>query len=155
MANMAKRDTIIINRYPKGRAGKHSSVTVESEPLTINLDAADLGKGPAEAIKGKVQREIRGITAHAASSTIAKRRREGRSGSRLFNDTGKLAAGLEVRQTGDLYETVAPRDRLGDPELIARLAEEADIGASDLVKDRKVRDAIKDSAEGMVKKGRG
>ncbi len=101
------------------------SVTIKAEPILINLDPVRLGQGPAFAIRDALRRSIKNIAAFAAESTRKRRERSarefarggasatrryagGRTGAtppnqsgRMFNDAGRLADNLEVRQTGE------------------------------------------------------
>lgn len=96
--------------------------TIKAEPILHDFNALRLGKGPAEAIRNLVQRQIKGIGEFAAVATREKRERAvdalargarwaqrrysgGRTGTtppntsqRKFNDSGRLADGLEVRE---------------------------------------------------------
>lgn len=153
-----KQETIILNDYKKSpaRAGRHRSVSIKSEPLEHTFDDAELGRGPAQAIRDKVAAEIRSITEQAAASTIAKRRRDGRTSTRLFNDTGKLAQGLRVEQDGETFATVAPSGRLAGETagLLERLRGLVDVSARALAQDRKVREAIQAGPGLIIRKRR-
>ena len=157
--HMASKDRVIINDYSKYKSGRSRgrvSVETTSEPLEHTFDPVKLGKGPAEAIKDAVAEEIRGITEQASANTIAQRRKAGRTGTKLFNDTGRLARGLAVKLVGSEYQTVAPKDRLTGltGELAAELVELVDISGKDLVKDRAVRKEIQAGPGLIIRKMR-
>lgn len=149
------RDTTINNPLKVRKPGR-VSIEVKSEPIRHNFDEVALGKGPAEAIRALVESQIRSISKVVAKSTLAKRRAKGITSSRLYNATGKLAKGLSVALVGKEYQTRAPRDRLtGETaELVPELLDVAEIDARELVKDRRVQDAIRASWAKMVSKGR-
>lgn len=156
---MASKNTVILNDYNgrKGKIGKgRVSVEVTAEPLIHNFDEKKLGKGPAEAIRDAVEKAIKTISEQAASSTLAKRRAQGISSSKLFNATGRLARFLRVAETRDGYETRSAPDRLVrlPADVIRRLFETAEIEAEDLVKIREVKAAIQESVGVLVTKGR-
>jgi formylmethanofuran dehydrogenase subunit E len=75
------------------------SVGVRAEPITVDTD--DAGDGVADAIATAIADGIRGVTATT----------KGKS-HRLFNDTGRLANGITVERSGDVYAIVPPPDRL-------------------------------------------
>jgi len=105
----------------KGTSSRFT-VTIKSEPLVHVFDERQLGKGPAEAIREVLWKGIRGIEEFAALATVKRRERArralaagtgsavrrydgGRTGRkepgqtvRVFNDSGRLADGLEVRE---------------------------------------------------------
>jgi hypothetical protein len=154
-----KRNTVILNEYKSrsgASSGRHRSISIKSEPLVHTFDDAELGRGPAEAIRAKVEREIRGITEQVAPSTQAKRRAKGILGTKLFNATGRLASGLTVRQDGQTFSTVAPQGRLtGEaPGLVEKLLELVAIRPADLLKDKGVREAIAAGPGVIIRKGR-
>lgn len=156
---MPKKDVIILNDYKaqnRKLSGGRVGVKVTAEPLIHDFDAQKLAHGPAQAIRDRVEKAIKSITEPSAASTIARRRRAGISGSKLFNATGRLARGLFVAEAGDGYETRAPADRLtGLPrDVVSRLFEVAGISAKELVKDRDVRKAIELTPGVMIRKGR-
>jgi hypothetical protein len=134
-----KQETIILNDYgsgsglsgairrrtsAKGKTTDRVSVNIKSEPLVHTFDDAALGAGPAAAIRDAFEAAIKGITAIASPSTIARRNHArqalangtapksivkrysgGRTGTkppktsvRLFNDSDRLSEGLFVRQ---------------------------------------------------------
>lgn len=92
------------------------TVTIKAEPVIVNLDPILLGKEPALRIAKKIASRIRDIGAVAAPATIKRRKAAlesatpgrrytgGRMGfmnpgqtARLFNDSGRLAAGIFAR----------------------------------------------------------
>ena len=105
----------------KGTTSRYT-VTVSGDSLVHNFDDVALGAGPAEAIRNVLRDKVRAIVAVAAPSTLANRQRAkaalqrgaswavkrysgGRTGTkepgqtvRLFNDSGRFADGLFVRQ---------------------------------------------------------
>lgn len=134
-----KQETIILNDYSpgsgltssirrrtsaKGKTTDRVSVEIKSEPLVHVFDDVALGAGPAQAIRDAFEAAIKGITAIASPSTIARRNRArealangtadkatvkrysgGRTGAkppkksvRMFNDSDRLSEGLFVRQ---------------------------------------------------------
>lgn len=98
------------------------TMTIKAEPIVHDFDKLKLGQGPAIAIRDLIRRQIKAIGAFAKPGTIAKREAAvralargadwaqrrysgGRTGTkepntswRLFNDSGRLADGLEVRE---------------------------------------------------------
>jgi hypothetical protein len=96
--------------------------TIKAEPILHDFNGLRLGKAPAEAIRDLLRRQIKAIGEFAALPTRAKRERAvgalsrgadwakrrysgGRTGTtqpntsgRMFNDSGRLADGLEVRE---------------------------------------------------------
>ncbi len=98
-------------------------VVVTAEPLTVELDELELGKGPATAIATAVGKGIAAIASSASPATIRRRRSDGITSTRLFNATGKLAAGIRAAAAGDGYEITAPADRLSEPGMAEQLAE--------------------------------
>jgi hypothetical protein len=105
----------------KGTSSRYT-LTIEAEPIMHDLSETHLGEGPAETIAAVIKQQIKGITAIAAPSTLLKRRSAakalakgtpyavkrysgGRTGTtapsgsvRLFNDSGRLADGILVKQ---------------------------------------------------------
>lgn len=121
------QDVIVINEGFQERRRTTSTgtksrytITVTAEPIIHNFSEEKLGEGPAEAIKAAIVKQIKGITEVANLSTIKRRQSAARSiqagktdarysggrigamppsGSvRLFNDSGRLADGIFVRQ---------------------------------------------------------
>jgi hypothetical protein len=98
------------------------TMTIKAEPILHNFNGLKLGKAPAEAIRDLLRRQIKAIGEFAALPTREKRERAvdalsrgadwarrrysgGRTGvtppntsGRKFNDSGRLADGLEVRE---------------------------------------------------------
>ena len=150
---MVKPTVVILNGYKKT---KGPGISVKSQPLVHTFDHKKMGKGPAAAIRDVVERAIKSISEEASAGTISKRRRAGRMGRQLFNDTGKLARALFVAEKGEAFETRAPADRLRDlpADVLARLFDVAAIKPKDLVKDKAVRAAIKASARSIIVKKR-
>jgi len=155
-----KKDRVTINEYKslkrRKNPGQTVSIRVKSEPLVHTFDEDELARGPAEAIRDVVADQIRAIDENAAQSTIAKRRREGRTGTRLFNDSGKLADELKVVKSGDTFETRVGPSRLtgATRDLVSRLFELVKIGSRDLMKDKTVREEVAKGKRKIISKGR-
>ncbi len=116
------------------------TVTIKAQPIALTFSAKELGAAPAEAIRQHLSDAIKGITEVAKPATILARRKAleafrrgegwatrrysgGRTGAtppdptkvRLFNDSGRLANGISVRNSGDDSWTVnVPANRF-DP----------------------------------------
>lgn len=106
---------------------KHGNVTVtiEADELEIEVDPAELGRAPAQAIARGIGVGIRSVSAQANPGTIRKRRAQGISSTTRWNATGRLASSIEAQQQADgSYAIVAAGDRLQAPELLERLAED-------------------------------
>lgn len=102
---------------PFASRGTHTSVEVKAETITVELDARQIGDGPAHTIRDAIARGIRGITELASAATLRRRKAEHPPSSRtaLFNDSGRLASGLGVNAAPDgSWNVTAPPDRL-DP----------------------------------------
>ena len=109
----------------KGKVKEWVTLEISAEPLIHMFDDSALGRGPAEAIRDALEKAIKNIGKTAVSATIARRNsartalaggnapksvlkrytggrigtKPPKSGSvRLFNDSGRLAEGLSVRQ---------------------------------------------------------
>ena len=149
---MDRRNPVILNDY-KSTKGKTISQEVKTELIEIDLDAEELAKGPAEAIKDAVADAIKGISKNASKSTLSSRRRLGITGTKLFNATGKLLRGLKVVKNKGSYETVAPSGRLSGDEakLVPLLFEEADLDGKDLMGERGVKKAVEETTAEMIK----
>ena len=119
-------DTFFTRRTGTTSAGNarkpRYTVEVRSQPLLIDLDEYMLGAKPAEAIRGIVADQIRHISEVASAATLAQRAKAatqfsaglpsalkrysgGRIGpmapnqsDKLFNDSGRMAEGVFVRQ---------------------------------------------------------
>lgn len=152
---MSKRATYTINKSMRKTKGSNS-IEIKAEPLVHTIDDAELGKGPAEAIRDYVAAQIESIKDRASASTIAKRRRAGRLGTKLWNDTGALLKGLVVGKSGDSYQTRVTGDRLtGDTaKLAGELLAKIDISGPDLLRDKGVREAIAAGPGLMIRKKR-
>lgn len=114
--------------------GKHTSVQVTGTSLVVEIDEQALALEVAEA--------------HAKSVVQQMRMQPGGK----WHKTGHLIAGLAVRSDGsDGAALTAPADRLQrDPELVDKLT--ADVAAlRDPESDRRVKAAIEESADGLVK----
>lgn len=105
-----------------GAVKSRVTMTIDSQPILHDLNEEKLGEGPARAIAAAIRAGIKNITELAKGATLEKRKRAkeelargvrsalqrysgGRTGTkepsgsvRLFNDSGRLADGLEVRQ---------------------------------------------------------
>ena len=113
--------------------GKHTSVIVTGPTLVVDIDEQALAIEVAEAHAKSVTEQIR------------------MQPNGKWHKTGHLIAGLAVRNDGDAGATVtAPPDRLQRPELVDKLAE--DVAAlRDPESDRRVKAAIEETADGLVK----
>lgn len=86
------------------------STTTKMDPIEI-ADLDELARPVAAAIRDNIVSGIRNIPQRA-------------DGSRPFNDTGKLVAGVRLEKRSDgSYSIVAPPDRLQDPRVMERLFE--------------------------------
>jgi hypothetical protein len=98
------------------------SLEVKVDPVIVNLNELNLGKGPALALQKAISDQIKAISVTAAPATLLKRKyaanaiQAGKSwamkryaggkmggmapnsSDKLFNDSGRLAAGVFVRQ---------------------------------------------------------
>jgi hypothetical protein len=118
-------DTALAERRGTTAAGTRRkarySFEIKSEPLLLQLDELNLGQKPAEAIRDLIKDQIAGIAVTASKATQAlrvrgalalaagaswavKRYSGGRLGTmqpnqsnKLFNDSGRLHAGVHVR----------------------------------------------------------
>ena len=113
--------------------GKRTSVIVTGPTLVVEIDEQALALEVAEA--------------HAKSVVQQMRMQPGGK----WHKTGHLIAGLAVRPDGSDGATLtAPADRLQRPELVDKLTE--DVAAlRDPESDRRVKAAIEESADGLVK----
>lgn len=80
------QETIVLNDYglterrrttSKGTKSRYT-IQIRSEPLIHNFSALELGRGPAEAMKDVIVKQIKGVTAEASDATIAKRKNAAR-----------------------------------------------------------------------------
>jgi hypothetical protein len=118
------------------------AIEIRSQPLLYDLDEMQLGQGPAEAIRNLISDQIRLISQPVKRSTLrfrakakeafargeswAKKRYSGGrigsmapgAGSHMFGDSGRLAAGVFVRQnkTDRSYTVNLPVNRF-NPEI--------------------------------------
>ncbi len=77
------RDSSISRRIRTSRSAKTGKVTkknrvtfeIQSEPLIHTFDDEALGRGPAEAIRDIIEKQIKAITQFASPNTIARRNR--------------------------------------------------------------------------------
>ena len=113
--------------------GKRTSVIVTGPTLVVEIDEQALALEVAEA--------------HAKSIVQQMRMQPGGK----WHKTGHLIAGLAVRSDGsDGAALTAPADRLQRPELVDKLTE--DVAAlRDPESDRRVKAAIEETADGLVK----
>lgn len=167
------------------------TMTIKAEPIIHDFGELRLGQGPAIAIKDLIRRQIKGITAFAKPGTIARRESAvralaagarwardryagGRTGEkqpnsswRLFNDSGRLADGLEVRenQQEKSWTINVPVNRL-DPapkgnrsftaaafeRMLALLVQHVPAlrGGAEILNDKTVRDAIATAAADAI-----
>lgn len=126
------QNTIVINDFGlerKDRTSKRTgktksrfSISIDATPLVHHVDAAALGKGPAEAMAEYLKTKMRAISAPAAESTKLRRevaarafdagnagrrysvgrmkvamRPDADGGGRLFNDSGRFAESIIAR----------------------------------------------------------
>lgn len=106
---------------PTGTTDRYT-MSIKSQPILTSLDPLKLGQGPALAIRDLIVRQIKGISLLASESTQLKRKygvaalaagaawararySGGRTGTKdpnkssaLFNDSGRLVEGLELRE---------------------------------------------------------
>jgi hypothetical protein len=125
----------------------HVGVIVEAEALEIETDELALLEGTADASSRAIAADIRAITAPVAEST---RRRADHPGTRLFNNTGALANGIEAVESGGAIEVRAPADRLEDDAVASRLVELVDSIRDPLAApavDRALEQAVDDIAK--------
>lgn len=75
------QETIVLNDYglterrrttSKGTKSRYT-IQIQSEPMIHNFSALELGRGPAEAMKDVIVKQIKGVTAEASIATIKKR----------------------------------------------------------------------------------
>jgi hypothetical protein len=141
---MADSNILILNQPIQRRTSKSGkaryTVNVKSEPLIHNLDAAQLGQGPAEAIAASLRKKVRGITQTASAATLRARatalaaftRGEawalkkyggGRMGSmapyrsdKAMNDSGRLAEGIvaQANKKEHAWTINVPANRLDE-----------------------------------------
>lgn len=187
-----------------GKTTDRVTIDISSEPVVHMFDDRSLGADVANAIRDKLERDIKNITATASASTlrwrqyakrafaegstaksVAKRYSGGRIGPkepaqtvRLFNDSGRLAEGLFVRQNTRAansllyglgqpgYWTVnVPANRFTDgskagldntQHLVSRLAQfvPALKNPRELLSDPKVVKEIQNSIQGLLVKAK-
>lgn len=156
------RDRITLNESYAARKGS-VSVSVEAQPIHHNFDERELGAGPAAALRDAIVEGIRGITERVSKATLARRRKANPGASdRLFNDSGRLAQGLDVRLRGDTWEVTAPPDRLNassvtDSGALERMLQrlfELVPALRDPLTIKSVRDAIERSVSKLISVGR-
>lgn len=97
-----------------------ATITVQAEPIEIEVDPLELGKKPAEALARAIARGIQSAP-QASPGTLRQRRAKGISGTQKWNATGHLAASIRAERDGNGYAVVAPADRLQDDELLEKL----------------------------------
>ena len=122
-------------RLNEPRSVRAGGVSIETTGDVIELDTSvDLVSGAATALRDAIAAGIRGISASVSPATLVYREkakrafergaawavarygggREPGSSSRLFNDSGELAAGIGVTVGPDGASVTVPADRLGD-----------------------------------------
>jgi hypothetical protein len=99
-------------------------IKATAEPLEIETDPAELVAAPAQAMARALERGIRSVDAQAADSTIRQRRAKGIASTRRWNATGELARSVRAERDGKDYVVTVSDDRLQDPELLERLADD-------------------------------
>ena len=98
-------------------------VTIKADPIEVDLDPVELGKGPAEAIAKAIGDGIRGCDLPAKPGTIKRRQAQGITSQNKWNATGRLAESIAAARDGDGYVIgVGAADRLQDPQMLAELA---------------------------------
>lgn len=142
---------ITINKSYSTR-GKNVSINVKAQPIEHHFDDREAARTPAKAIAKMVEERIRHLNKRAAPKTIAKRRRKGRTGTKLFNDTGKLADGITMDENAGVFETRAPEGRLSpdQPFILERLLQLINIDPESIMRDPKVRAAVEETVREMI-----
>lgn len=131
---VARRGTLASGKQRKARY----SFEIKSEPLLMDLDELNLGRGPAEAIRDLIKDQINGIAVRASKATLAARERAaaafsrgeawalkryggGRIGAmapnqsdKLYNDSGRLRESIYVspNMTDAVYTVNVAANRL-------------------------------------------
>lgn len=150
--HMTRLSKVILGGYSKHSGKGPTSVSVRADGIEHLFDPRALGDGPARAILEHVREQIRGITETVSPATRERRQDAGRSGTRRYNDTGKLVKELTLRQDGDSYQTVSPERLAGRQSyLVERLLELVDIAGRDLMRARKVRAAVEGSVRELIR----
>ena len=121
--------------------GKHSSVTVTSETIAVDLDERKLAAKPAAAIVAAIKRGIGSVIARAES------------GKQRWNRTGRLRDGIKTMLRGDRYDITAPADRLQFDGAASQLAEDVAAVREPLAQPE-VQKAIEETAAQMHTKAR-
>lgn len=181
-------DPKFARRRGAGRSKQRTTIEIQSEGLLHDFDENMLGAKPAEAIRDAITNGIKAITEIAAPATLAKRQAAakafsagkawalrqysgGRTGPtppnqtpRAFNDSGRLAGGIFVRQN--------PTDKTYTVNVTANRFDPADFGpgrfqamldklrslvpvigdGQRLLADDKVRTAINESIRDLITK---
>lgn len=134
---------------PAAARGKHVSIETTTTPVHHDFDDRALGEGPARAIATAVAAGIRAIGERADR------------GGRLFNQTGRLAAGIAAVVAGDEWGVVPPADRLSAAELGAAAVERMVARLFELVAALRepldqpaVKDAIAATVQRLIRVGR-
>ncbi len=138
---VARRGTLASGARRKARY----SLEVRSQPLLLQLDEFNLGQKPAQALADLIRDQINGISAVASKSTQAMRVRAGlafqrgeswavkrysggrmgpmapNQSNKLFQDSGRLAAGIFVRMNikDSTFSVNVPANRL-NPDQFGR-----------------------------------
>lgn len=106
------QETIVLNDYglterrrttSKGTKSRYT-IQIRSEPLIHNFSALELGRGPAEAMKDVIVKQIKGVTAEASDATIAKRK----NAARILAGATKTKSG-KPKLSGDNGASVIKR----------------------------------------------
>ena len=179
-------DTFFAKRTGTLASGKQRkpryTVEVRSQPLLFDLDEYMLGAKPAEAIRGIVADQIRHISEQASAATLAQRAKAatqfaaglpsaqkrysgGRIGpmapnqsNRLFNDSGRMAEGVFVRQnpTDKTFTINLPANRdfgQGDVAMFERFRSLVPgINPEWLASNRTFNNAVSESISDMIAK---
>lgn len=158
---MARVETIAINESREINRGG-VSVRVVAEPLVHHFDAAELGRGPAEAIRKAIVDGIAAIGEPIADATRARRQRAGVGGRWLFVASGRLLSGIAAELRGETWTIAAPPDRLtsssvsgGAAALATMLERLRDLVPA--IRDpatREVRAAIAQTIRVLIRRGR-
>lgn len=143
-----------INSYPRKRiGGPHRSVRVKAQPIEVETDPEVLADPVGKAMLEEIEAGIAAINKPVAESTA---KRKGRRGTRLFNNTGKLASKLRIEKGQDgKLAILPPSDRLtgATRELIGRLVELVPVlkDPRKLMQSRRVRKAQDAVMAGMIR----
>lgn len=136
-----------LDESAKLRTGS-ATVTIEADPLEVELDPLELGRGPAKAIARSIATGIRNSGIEASAGTRKQRQRQGVSSSSKWNATGKLADSITAERDGQGYAITAAPDRLQYDELAEKIVEDVPAIADPLTP--AVDAAIEATADAMI-----